>query len=61
MNAQKGWSLALAAVAIVVIALRPELDKLIGKVFHFSDGKQSAAAYDELLKKVRASCGGVSN
>lgn len=36
-----------------VIALRPDLDKVIGKVFHISDGKQRAAAYAELLKKVR--------
>ena len=43
-----------------VIALRPDLEKVIGKVFHISDGKQRAAAYAELLKKVRdkASWGG---
>ena len=43
-----------------VIALRPDLDKVIGKVFHISDGKERAAAYAGLLKKVRdkASWGG---
>jgi hypothetical protein len=43
-----------------VIALGPDLDKVIGKVFHISDGKARAAAYAELLKKVRdkASWGG---
>jgi len=45
-----------------VIALRPDLGKVIGKVFHISDGKERAAAYAELLKKVRdkASWGGAS-